>query len=47
MFISIPVPMTNRLVSESNSLQCCFEMLGSIDEKHSVIDVVFPTVFLQ
>jgi len=41
MFDSVPVSMTNGLKSESCSLQSSREMLGVIDEKHGVGDVVF------
>jgi len=47
MFNRIPIPGKNGLGSERNSLQCCFEMLSVIDEKHSVFDVVFLMDFLQ
>jgi len=39
--------MPNGLESEPDSLQCCFEMLGIIDQKHRVFDVVFLAQFLQ
>jgi hypothetical protein len=39
--------VAHRLESESGSLKCCFEMLGVIDEKHGVIDIVFLPKFVQ
>ena len=46
-FDSIPIPMANCLESESGSSKCCFEMLGVIDEKHGVCDIVFLPKFVQ
>lgn len=36
----MPIPVANRLESGSGSWECCFEVLGVIDQKHGVSDVV-------
>jgi len=33
--------MTNGLESKPDSLECCFEMLGVINQKHRIFNVVF------
>lgn len=39
----IPISVLNGLKSEASSLECGGEILGVIDEKHGVFDVVFLT----
>ncbi len=33
--------------SESKSRQCCLEVVGVVDEKCRIVDVVFPTEFTE
>jgi len=39
--------MSISLKSEPGSAECSIEMLGVIDEKHGVFDVVFLTKFVK
>jgi hypothetical protein len=36
-----------HLKSEASSVKCSLEMLGAIDEKHGVFDIVFLTEFRE
>lgn len=46
-FNAVPISMSNSLKSEPNSTECSRWMLGVIDKKHGVGDVVFLTKFSQ
>jgi hypothetical protein len=45
-FDSVPISVARHLKSEPCSSERSLEMLGSIDEKHAVFDIVFFAEFL-
>jgi len=47
MFDSVPISMSNGVKSEPRSAECSSEILGVIDEKHGVGDVVVLLKLLE